>query len=398
MNWYKSLIKSAEEILLKENSRHRKTKRLSNYNKKCLGVLAYQLRNEKYQFSKWEPSCLPKKDGGQRIIIIPPFYDRVVLRTLSSYLFNRLKQSFAEVDNVSYAYQKNKGVREALLQLKSIYSAGNVILKVDIREFFDNIDKRILSTLLDGHRIESYIRFLIDQSLSPKLRVNAYYEDALAQIKNGIPQGNAISAALSNLMLHELDIHSKDRGYKMIRYADDMVFVCKDIEQAHSILSWVEDYLKSKRNLDIHPLSTEKDAKTQIISNLKKNKLKFLGIEFDGERLFPTKECRGKLIAKIRSVVQSEVSSAEMIVEINSCINQWCGYYAFTDISDNHIRSLGNKINQLCEFTIKDVEWKYIDLVQKIRKFKEKQSRKNLKRILPPVKFDDNYKWLMIYD
>lgn len=398
MDWYKALIKSANEIVSKRTSRHGVTKRLSNYNKKRIGVLAKYLRKETYQFAEWKPSCLPKKDGGQRVIIVPPFYDRVVLRALSSYLFHQLKQSFSEVEEISYAYQKNKGVREALIRLKSIYTTGSVVLKVDIRKFFDNIDKRILSVLLDSHGIENYIRSLIDQSLYPKLKINDYFDDAMTQIKNGIPQGNAISAILSNLILHELDVQSKTKGLKMVRYADDMVFVCKNMEQANSILSWVKNYLKSQRNLDIHPLGSEKDAKTQIISNLKKNKLKFLGVEFDGERLLPTKECRDRLIAKIRSVVQSEVSAAEKIVEINICINQWCGYYAFTDIPDNHIQSLGNKINQLCEFTFKDVEWKSIDLVQKIKKFKEKQSRKGLKRVLPPAKFDDKYNWLMIYD
>lgn len=398
MNWYRELLRSAKEIISKTNSHYGTEKKLSGYTRSRLSVSAKLLSKGIYQFSKWKPSSLPKKDGGNRIIIVPPLCDRVVLRTLSSYISSQLKQSFAGVDDISYAYQKNKGVREALIRLKSLYSAGDVILKVDIRKFFDNIDKRILSKLLEDYKINVNIRSLIDQSLSPKLCINEYYDDALTQIKNGIPQGNAISAVLSNLMLLELDTQSKIRDFKMVRYADDMVFVCKDTEQANSILSWVKDYLKSKRNLDIHPISTEKDAKTQIISNLKKNKLKFLGIEFDGERLFPTKECRGRLIAKIRSVVQSEVSAAEKIVEINICINQWCGYYAFTDISDNHIRTLGNKINQLCEFALKDVEWKSIDLVQKIKKFKEKQNRKGLKCVLPPAKFDDKYKWLMIYD
>ncbi len=228
--------------------------------------------------------------------------------------------------------------------------------------------------------------------------INDYYDEALTQIKNGIPQGNAISAVLSNLMMLELDMQSKSNGFKMVRYADDMVFICKDIDEAHSILDWVKNYLKSNRNLDIHPLSSEKDAKTQIKFDIKRDKLKFLGVEFDGERLLPTKECQGRFIAKIISVVKSTVGTAEKIVEINTCISQWCGYYAFTGIPDARLRSLSKKINKLCNSAFNDSTWESVDLLQKIKKFREKQSRKGLKRILPPAKFDDKYRWLMVYD
>ena len=398
MNWKLEIKQAFKAILSKSNSRHRSQNNLSNYDRKRLNILVKRLNNEDYQFSEWKPSSQPKKDGGQRIIIIPPFYDRIVLRTLASYISKRLKPSFAKVDNISFAYQKGKGVREALIQLKNLYASVDVILKVDIRKFFDNIDKEIVAALLNDYNIHGFVRSLIDQSLSPKLKINDFYDDALTQIDNGIPQGNAISAVLSNLMLLELDMQSKNNGFKMVRYADDMVFICKDIDEAYSILSWVKNYLKSQRNLEIHSLSFEKDAKTQIKLDIKKNKLKFLGVEFDGERLLPTKECQGRFIAKIISVVKSTVSTAEEIAEINTCISQWCGYYAFTDIPDTRLRSLSKKINKLCNSAFNDSAWESVDLLQKIKKFREKQSRKGLKRILPPAKFDDKYKWLMVYD
>lgn len=398
MNWTQELKQAFKAILAKSNSRRKLQRDLSKYDQKRLSILTKRLNREDYQFSEWIPSSQPKKDGGQRIIIIPPFYDRIVLRALASYMSKQLNPSFAKVDNISFAYQKGKGVREALIRLKHLYTSGDVILKVDIRKFFDNIDKKIVASLLNNYNIHGFVRSLIDQSLFPKLIINDYYDEALTQIKNGIPQGNAISAVLSNLMMLELDMQSKSNGFKMVRYADDMVFICKDIDEAHSILDWVKNYLKSNRNLDIHPLSSEKDAKTQIKFDIKRDKLKFLGVEFDGERLLPTKECQGRFIAKIISVVKSTVGTAEKIVEINTCISQWCGYYAFTDIPDARLRSLSKKINKLCNSAFNDSTWESVDLLQKIKKFREKQSRKGLKRILPPAKFDDKYRWLMVYD
>ena len=398
MNWKQNLKQAFTAIRSKSNSKHGLQKNLSNYDQKRLTILTKQLNNEDYKFAAWKPSSQPKKNGGQRIIIIPPFYDRIVLRTLASYVSQQLKSSFAKVDNISFAYQKGKGVREALMQLKYLYTSGEVILKVDIRQFFDNIDKEILASLLNDYNIRGFVRSLIDQSLSPKLKINDYYDDALTQIKNGIPQGNAISAVLSNLLLLELDMQSKINGFKMVRYADDMVFICRNIAEAHSILGWVKNYHKSQRNLEIHPLSFEKGAKTQIKLDSKKNKLEFLGVEFDGERLLPTKECQSRFITKIKSVVKSTVDTADKIVEINTYISQWCGYYAFTDITDARLQFLSRKINKLCNPAFNDSAWEPVDLSQKIKKFREKQRRKGLKHILPPAKFDEKYKWLMMYD
>lgn len=394
MNWDQYLRNALKAILAKGGSKYSKKGDVYSTHKKKVAFLSSLLVKEDYKFSEWLPTSKPKKDGGHRIIVIPPFYDRVVLRALASLLSKALKNSFSQVDDISFAYQKGKGVRDALMQLKSLYTSGDVILKVDIRKFFDNIDKEILHSLLNNYNIDKYVRFLIEQSLSPKLTTNEYHEEAVNQIKNGIPQGNAISAVLSNLMLLELDMKSKSKNFKMIRYADDMVFVCKNTEDAHSILNWLKNYLKKQRHLDIHPLGYGNDAKTLIISNLKKNKLIYLGVEFDGENLFPTKECQERFVEKIDLTIKSEgVATTEKIAKIKTCINQWCGYYAFTDITRNSLDSLGKTINQLCNYTFAD-QWAEVNLVEKVTRFRTKQSLRGFHL----TKFGENYNWLMIYD
>ena len=282
--------------------------------------------------------------------------------------------------------------------MKSLYSLENAILKVDIRKFFDNIDKGILFKLLDEYEIDDYVYSLIRQSLNPTLKDNEFTEEALNQINNGIPQGNAISAVLSNLMLLEFDKLSKFKELKMIRYADDMVFICKDSSEAHSILEWLTEYLYNERKLTIHSLSSGKDAKTIIMSNLKKKRLLYLGVEFDGENLFPTKQCQAQLKYRIKSIIAlEEISPEQRIEDIKTCISQWCGYYAFTNIKNKDLNRIGIIINKLCKNAFGE-KWQQCNINRQFTKYRKRQNRKGLKRILPAVRFGEDYRWLMVYE
>ncbi|MBD5343305.1 MAG: hypothetical protein HDR93_08695 [Bacteroides sp.] len=394
MNW-KSYIRDSTKFIL---SKDRCSSSNSLELKKKVGLLTNYLKNGTYTFSEWTPATQPKKDGSYRIIIRPSLNDRIVLRAISSYLSKKLKKDFSLVDEISFAYQKGKGVRDALLQLKSIYHDGNVILKIDICKFFDNINKDKIIELLQGYNIDTFVNTLVINSLTPKLRNNEYTDGARVQIENGIPQGNAISAILSNLFLLEFDKKTKDMQYRMVRYADDIIFVCKTIDEAIDILTWAQNYLIKERGLTIHPLDSKRNSKTKILQNLKKNRLTYLGVEFDGVRLIPTKECQYKLVHKILKILKSEeLGTNDRIQGIKTCIAQWCGFYAFTDISSRRLSSLSKIINKICKKGLND-EWEFINLNIHILKSRLKQNRKGIRKFLPQVRFGDEYKWLIVYE
>ena len=60
----------------------------------------------------------------------------------------------------------------------------------------------------------------------------------------GTPQGAVISPLLANIYLHCLDRQMKQKGYRMVRYADDFVVLCRTAEEARAALNevraWVE--------------------------------------------------------------------------------------------------------------------------------------------------------------
>jgi len=58
--------------------------------------------------------------------------------------------------------------------------------------------------------------------------------------ENGTPQGGIISPLLTNIYLDGLDKLIKNSGYRMIRYADDFVILCKSKSETENALNIVE--------------------------------------------------------------------------------------------------------------------------------------------------------------
>jgi retron-type reverse transcriptase len=73
-------------------------------------------------------------------------------------------------------------------------------------------------TIKDGRVIS-----LIHKYLNAGVVVRNKFE----QTGVGVPQGGPLSPLLSNIMLNELDKEIENRGHRFVRYADDMVILCK---------------------------------------------------------------------------------------------------------------------------------------------------------------------------
>lgn len=390
MNWWKYLSNAFDSIEKKKSGSIELNK------DKTIKELERLIKSQKYEFKKWTPFLQQKEDGDYRPLISPPIKDRIVLKALADYCSSKLAAHFATVDDVSFAYQKGKGPRDAFVQLKKLYKPGNVIVKIDIRKFFNNIDKQIVMGLLKNINLNEYAMLLIEQSLYPSLVKNHAFDLAMESIQNGIPQGNPVSAVLSNLYLIALDKLCKNKGIKLIRYADDMIIIVDSKDSAYEILDSIEIYLKQERKLSIHPLET--NGKTAIFVLPQKTSLTYLGVVFDGQRLLPSNKCQSILSTRIKSIALNEsLSIKDRNKEICTYINQWCGYYAFTDLSKSRLKKLSNSINHNCRQGLKD-EWHDVDLFQKLDYYKNKQNKKRLKIFNRfKKKFGEEYDWLICY-
>jgi retron-type reverse transcriptase len=72
----------------------------------------------------------------------------------------------------------------------------------------------------------------------------------VTQLAKGIPQGSVISPILANLFLDQLDEELLSHGFKLVRYADDFIILCKTADKAKEALE-VTDEILDKLSLEL---------------------------------------------------------------------------------------------------------------------------------------------------
>ena len=122
-------------------------------------------------------------------------------------------------------------------------------------------------------------------------------------MNTGIPQGNPLSPLLSNIYLSPFDLYIKEKGYNLVRYADDFIILCKKEADCEKAFRECEEIL-SKLDLEIHPL--EDNDKTKII-DLSKSSIDFLSITFDGKSFYPSRDNVNRFKAKVRDICNGKI-------------------------------------------------------------------------------------------
>ncbi len=304
---------------------------------KNIFAIKHFLDKGKYKFSKNRAAILKKDNGKYRPLQIPEIRDRVVLKALAILLENNLTELLKDSEGISFAYQKGRGVQQAVLKMKSIFDSGkNVILKADIVNFFEEVNKdSLIENIVFPNLRDNSINFLITEALNQKLGgLHGLKKEYRVYFKNagkGIPQGNPLSPLLSNIYLADFDRFMKGQGNSMVRYADDFIVLFDSIEDATNSYNQIKEYLNDRLELDIHELGAEHSGKTIIETPLEKE-TSFLSIRFDGKHLRPPSNSVPILKSKIaREVKQGELNE-DTFKAIYQIINNWIARYSYLDI------------------------------------------------------------------
>ena len=165
---------------------------------------------------------LPKKNGGQRMLAVPPFAERVAQRAVVQVLAPALNKYF---HRNSHGYRRGHSRHSAAEAIRRAWEEGyRYVFESDIEDFF---------TSVDWHDIEVRLRALyrhdpvVDHCLA-WMRAPLITEGRELTRLRGLPQGSPLSPLLSNLVLDDFDRDLAAENFKMIRYADDFVVLCKD--------------------------------------------------------------------------------------------------------------------------------------------------------------------------
>lgn len=215
---------------------------------------------------------VPKGDGaGPRDLAVPSVRDRVVQSAVYLVTGERFEE---EMEDSSFAYRKGRSVRDAVAAIRDLRDRGyRWVLDADIVAFFDRVDHHLLFDRLHRLDLDPFVERLFHLWIEPEV----YDGRSIRTLTQGIPQGAVVSPTLANLYLDQLDEELAAAGQIAVRYADDLVLLCKNEEDAAAALELTDDLLEDLA-LDLHP------DKTHIRSfDLG---FKFLGALFVGDSIF----------------------------------------------------------------------------------------------------------------
>jgi len=145
----------------------------------------------------------------------------------------------------------------------------------------------------------------------------------------GVPQGGPLSPLMSNIMLNELDKELEKRGHRFVRYADDLVILCKSKRSAERTLANIVPYIEKKLFLSVN---REKTATAYI------SRIKFLGYSFYASKGVGRLRVHAKSIAKMKERIKTLTSRsngwgyARRKEALRQFITGWVNYFKLADM------------------------------------------------------------------
>lgn len=272
---------------------------------------------------------IPKASGKTRPIGISVFEDKLVQDSVREVLEAVYEQDFLEC---SYGFRPGRSAHDAVRTLNRIVRQGEVrwILEADIQSFFDSLDRKMLTKLLQTRIADGSLLRLIGKCL----HVGVLDGVEFSEPDTGTAQGSVLSPLLGNVYLHyalddwfERQVKPRLRGKAtLIRYADDFIMAFEHQDDARRVQAVLGKRLE-RFGLTLHP------DKTRLLHFERPSKyadkgpgtFDFLGFTFYWRR---TRTGNWGMACKTRSA-----SLRRFITNVYS----WCRRHRHQPIADQHL-------------------------------------------------------------
>jgi RNA-directed DNA polymerase len=281
-----------------------------------------------------------------RPLSIPAVRDRIVqtaLKTVIEPIFE------ADMSECSFGFRPRRSAHDALqVLIDEAWRGSRWVVETDIANCFEAIPHDRLMTAIEERIVDRHVLKL----LRAMLRAGVMEGPAVRRSDAGTPQGGVISPVLANIYLHRLDRCWKpgEQGV-LVRYADDLVVVCKTQVDAEAALAALKVALA---DLGLEP----KAAKTRIV-HLREggDGLDFLGfhhrwVRSRGQRhrhvtflaRWPSRQAMQHARDRIRELTDRKrlLLPVDVIVQdINTFLRGWAGYFRYGN-SAHHLDAISD--------------------------------------------------------
>lgn len=314
-----------------------------------LRSLIDRLKSGQYQAPPVRRHYIAKADGGRRGLGIPSFEDKVAQRAIVMLLEPIYEQEFFDG---SYGFRPGRSAHQALQAVRSgvMGKRGRWVLDVDVRKYFDSIDRTRLREFLGKRVTDGVVRRLIDKWL----KAGVLEDGQLCYPDTGTPQGGVISPCLANVFLHYVldewyrtQVVARMKGKStLVRYCDDFVMIFEYKGDADRVQAVLGKRLE-KFGLQLHPDKTRLvDFRYRTPSNQQKmfaRTFTFLGFTHvrvmsrSGKRAMLQKTAKDRLVRAIDAFNQQCRRMRHWVVreQHQRLCRMLRGHYAYYGITGN---------------------------------------------------------------
>ena len=253
----------------------------------------------------------------------------------------------------SYGFRPNRCAQDTIQKVVANAGEGyEYVIDLDLARFFDTVNHSKLLQVLSKTIKDGRVISLIHKFLRAKIR------DGEKIITPTVaPQGGPISPILANILLNELDQEQESRGHRFVRYADDMMIMCKSLRAAKRVYESISRFIEKKLLLSIN---TEKTKICSLGANVK-----FPGYTFIKGKLGNNTEStwhasvhaklRRKLRFQLKSIINRKLIGGLRVVQqkLSMQLGGWFNYFRL-GIRKSLVRDLDGWLRR----RIRQIYWK----------------------------------------
>lgn len=290
--------------------------------------LLQSIREGKYKPQPVRRKEIPKPDGGVRKLGIPAVVDRIIQQATAQELTPIFEPQFYEN---SYGYRPGKSARMAIQKVKEYAEQGyKYAVEIDLSKYFDTLNHDLLMNMMreqvkDKRVIELVKRYLKSGVMENGMSVKTH---------EGSPQGGPLSPLLANICLNKFDWEMSRRGVPVIRYADDIVLLCKSERAGQRLLESSRRILEGKLKLRMNV------EKSKVVSVTAIRNFKFLGLALGRGKNGYFIRAHAKSLKKAKQKLKGLTSRSQgrnvrvVIQRVNSFTRGWLGYFGIASMKN----------------------------------------------------------------
>jgi group II intron reverse transcriptase/maturase len=326
---------------------------------RLLNELAAELKDGRWRPLPARRVFIPKPGRSERRpLSIPAVRDRVVqaaLKTVIEPIFE------ADMLECSFGFRPGRSAHDALqVLIDESWSGARWVAESDVADCFEAIPHSGLMTAIEERISDRHVLKL----LRAMLRAGVMQDGSVKRSDTGSPQGGVISPVLCNVYLHRLDRQWAQRGHGvLVRYADDLLAICKTKREAESALEAFTVIL-DELGLELKP------AKTRIVHLREGGEgLDFLGFHHRYVRgntgrskhltflvRWPSRQAMGHARQRIREITarsRLRVPVEIIVGDLNRFLRGWAGYFRYGNSAQFFDKIMRHALTRLAGFIAK---------------------------------------------